>query len=287
MDIQLTEKEQKIYDNLVEYSSGEYRDTEFDISVSAFGKTGFAGNFGDFCSWHDNNGSLIRVLKNGCHSQCIENWRDKIKDDLLKEFIYEYRLGAIKYFSYRYNEKFTDLKYKFTKDGCTETSVDGNAFYKEIVKWGGGDKEKIKLLVKNSIKENPTWDDLVKYEGTIDVQFSALGGKFNIKVDIYNLLIHSIQYDRFDDGKEDSHEQHVYATFNFLDAVGFYDKYLNVNTFDEFLENLKCVKGAEIKSTTFGGYIVTGYYGDYGSTGLFDFLSKLYSGLQRYGSPEN
>jgi hypothetical protein len=292
MDIQLTEKEQKIYDDLVEYSSGEYRDTEFDISVSAFGKTGFAGNFGDFCSWHSINGDLIRVLSGGCHSLCIENWREKIKDDLLEDFVYEYRLGTIKYFdsTIKYFDsmvEFTDWKNKISNDGCIETSVEGNAFYKEIVKWGEGDKEKVKLLVKNGIRNNPSWDDLVKYEGTMDVQFSALDGKFNIEVDIYNLLIQSIQYSSSNSDNGDSPRQKVFATFNFLDAVGFYDKYLNANTFDEFLVKLKCIKGAGIKSIEYGGWIFTEWSGDYRTTGLFDFLSKLYTGMQRYGSPEN
>jgi hypothetical protein len=274
MDIQLTEKEQKIYDNLVKCSSGEYRDTKYDVAISGLGRMFSDGEFDAYFYWWANTG-CERIFSDGSDSESIENWRDKVKDDLLEEFIYEYRLGTLKKIDNMV--EFSDWKNKFSNVSCTETHADGNAFYSEIEKWGGGQKEKVKVLVNVNdyneyIEDNATWNRLVNSVGTVNIQFSALDGEFNIEVDIYNLLIHSIQYSNSDGSKGNSHEQHVYATFNFLDAVGFYEKYLNVDMFDEFLEKLKCIKGAEI---------------NYGSSGLFDLLSKLYIGMQRYGSPEN
>jgi hypothetical protein len=107
MDIELTEEEQKIYDNLVKYTSGEYRDTELDILMACFGSISvnskeFDFTGGDFYEqvysyvlrwWSDNREMKLVSSKKYIK---IDGWRKLITKGLHREFSGLYRIGQFK-----------------------------------------------------------------------------------------------------------------------------------------------------------------------------------------------
>jgi hypothetical protein len=291
MEVELTEEEQKIYDNLVKYTSGEYRDTELDIIESSGVK-----NI-EVIAWMSSRGGTKVV--NGEQCLLVKNWRELLELDLYLEFIKEFRYGHFKNVSSmaqftRWNKK--KSKQINREDLFIQDSIDVKDcrfdqmvyFMGTLLSWVGYDTGKVALsfLIGNVNSRN--WEFLEKVPdpivylhmdnlgGTVRVYLNNVNDRFVKRVEFYRGSYLSMEGvpEVLIDIKGNTLLLEDIDKFIFEDSVSEFSK--KIVALNVELSSLKKEARIEVK------------FGDKARKNeRYETLLDMYVGMLKYGSPEN
>jgi hypothetical protein len=264
MEVELTEEEQKIYDNLVKFTSGEYRDTERHIFMECFGTIFVSSDiFGSFSSWAQSSKKFIKNIE-GVRFICVENWREVLKTDFYEAFLSRFLVKSA-----------PNLKVDPVKPNQDPGAV---AFYRRIANWGENIQfefeevhETVERKTRKGEKLPVPWSTLQD----IYVNFDNFEGTIKVKVNLIEDWIEKVEY-RFNRRVE-------------INAIHT-DEYIKVKDFYKLcIENV--VGSVEFKNRLISTKkLIVSNEGSPDNIGLktdYEFLLDAYVGTLKYGSPEN
>jgi hypothetical protein len=291
MDIELTEEEQKIYDNLVKYSSGEYRDTELDIIESSGVK-----NI-EVIAWMSSRGKTKVV--NGEQCLLVKNWRELLELDLYLEFIKEFRYGHFK--SVLSMGKFVRWKKKKTKiinreDLFIQDNIDKKDsrfdqmvyFIGMLLNWVEYDTSRFALGFLDDNVNSRDWKFLEKVQdptvylymvnlgGTVKIYLDNVSRRFVKRVDFYRgscLSMAGIPEVSID----------IKGDILLLEDI---DKFIFENSVLEFSTKIVALN-VELSSLKKGAGIEVRFGDKARKNERYKTLLNMYVGMLKYGSPEN
>jgi hypothetical protein len=284
MEVELTEEEQKIYDNLVKYTSGEYRDTEYDIGYSSgvFYKEDI---YLTVEKWeHAKGAKEIEICLNGKSRRRAKlvNWRELVKEDFYRDFIDRYSrklilsMPDIDEEDIKLAPEIAEIKRKTSGWGSNyrikSNSAPGLKVEKVTVYF---DKvftvyfDKVFSVIKNKRDLRKRNKNLGQIHCYLEVKIPVNNEKVIVELSVY----------KYDEGSDLGTEG--YRIFTWKESKG---KKLKMEGFDRALS----MNFNAFKSYLNGvGGIIPGKAWDLFSKEWGEVLEELFFGMLKYGSPEN